>query len=169
VFLGVCFSKQIAGTSRDESTAAHPPSLTTFLSRVENLVKTPAPRSTERMIPEAKRVQIITALKANPNGLAVAKQVGGISAPTVYALAKKANIALSLGGPKKFSAEKQAQIIKALKANPNASEVARQIGGISSRTVARFAKKANIELTAGKAAAKEGYKAWVSARHTAAQ
>jgi hypothetical protein len=169
VFLGVCFSKQIAGTSRDESAAAHPPSPTTFLSRVEGLAARPAPRSTERMIPEAKRAQIIEALKANPNGLAVVKQVGGINAPTVYALAKKANIALSLGGPKKFTAEKQAQIIEALKANPNASEVARRIGGISSRTVARFAKKANIELTAGKAAAKEGYKAWVSARRTAAQ
>ncbi len=104
------------------------------------------------MIPEAKRALIIEALKANPNGLAVVKQVGGISAPTVYALAKSANIALGRGGPKKFSAEKQAQIIKALKANSNASEVARQIGGISSRTVARLAKKANIELTAGKAA-----------------
>ena len=42
------------------------------------------------------------------------------------------------------------------------------MGDISSRTVARFAKKANIELTAGQAAAKEGYKAWVNARHTGA-
>jgi hypothetical protein len=45
-------------------------------------------------------------------------------------------------------AKKQAEIIKALKANPNASEIARTIGGISNRTVARLARKANIELAA---------------------
>jgi hypothetical protein len=65
-------------------------------------------------------------------------------------IAKKENIALRRGGPPKLSAEKQAEIIKALKAKPNASEVARQIGGISSRTVARLARKADIELAAGR-------------------
>jgi transposase-like protein len=104
------------------------------------------------MIPEAKRAQIIKALKANPNANAVAREIGDVSAPTVCKLAKKANIALGKGGPKKFSAEKRAQIIKALKANPNASAVAREIGGVGCWVVARLAKKANIELVAGKAA-----------------
>jgi hypothetical protein len=36
VFLGACFSKQIAGTARDESAAAHPLNLPIFLSRVES-------------------------------------------------------------------------------------------------------------------------------------
>jgi hypothetical protein len=41
-----------------------------------------------------------------------------------------------------LSAEERTQIIKALKANPNASAVARQIGGVSSWMVAGIAKAA---------------------------
>jgi hypothetical protein len=45
--------------------------------------------------------------------------------------------------------EKRAQIIAALKANPNASAVARQVGGVSDVTVWKIAKEAGIKL-AGK-------------------
>jgi hypothetical protein len=102
------------------------------------------------MTPEEKRAQIIKALRANPNATAVARQSGGVSLSAVMYIAKKEKIALRKGGPPKLSAEKQAQIIKALKAKPNASEVARQVGGISYQTVARLARKANIELAAGR-------------------
>jgi hypothetical protein len=111
-------------------------------------VEKPAPRSTERMISEAKRARIIKALRSNPNATAVARQIGGVSVGGVTYIAKKEKIALRRGGPPKFSVEKQAQIIKALKANPNASEVARQNRNISYRTVARWAKKAGVRLAA---------------------
>jgi hypothetical protein len=101
-----------------------------------------------RQFSEAKRADIIKALKANPNATQVAKEIGGIHPASVMGIAKKAKIALRRGGQTKVSAEKHAQIIAALKANPNASQVARQIGGISYKTVARIAKRANIRLAA---------------------
>jgi len=100
-----------------------------------------------RMIPETTRKRIIEALKANPNAAAVAREIGNVSSNTVGAIAKKANIDLGRSGPKKFSAEKCAQIIEALKANPNASAVAREIGGTNQKAVSRLAKKANITLS----------------------
>jgi hypothetical protein len=49
--------------------------------------------------------------------------------------------------------EKRTQIIAAaLKANPNASAVARQVGGVSGRTVGKIAKQIGIDLAAAKAA-----------------
>jgi hypothetical protein len=125
-------------------------SLHANLIRVEGLVVPIAPRFSGRMtsrISEANRAQIIAALKANPNASQVARQMGDISVWLVFAIAKEAKIALRRGGKTKVSAEQHAQIIEALKADPNASAVARKIGGISSRTVARMAEKANIELT----------------------
>jgi hypothetical protein len=47
--------------------------------------------------------------------------------------------------------ETRAKIIAALKVNPNASAVARQVGGVSFSTVWKIAKQADIELTAAKA------------------
>jgi hypothetical protein len=49
-------------------------------------------------------------------------------------------------------AKKRAKIIAALKDNPNAKAVARQVGGVCVSTVWRIAKWEGIELTAGKAA-----------------
>jgi hypothetical protein len=46
-------------------------------------------------------------------------------------------------------AEKRAQIIAALKNNPNAAQIARQVGGVSRMTVWKIAKAERIELTAG--------------------
>ena len=49
---------------------------------------------------------------------------------------------------KKIPPEKRARIIAALKANPNASAVARQIGGVSCNTICKIARKAGIRLAA---------------------
>ena len=95
------------------------------------------------MIPEAKRAQIIEALKSNPNRLAVARQVGGVSHETVCAIARKLGME-----PNRFSSEDRAKIAAALRANPNATAVAKEIGGISPGTVIAIAKEANIPLAA---------------------
>jgi hypothetical protein len=98
-----------------------------------------------------KLANIIAALKGNPNASQVAQQIGGVSHMTVGKIAKAAGIALAAAG-KRFSAEKRAQIIGALKANPNAREVAKQIGGVSHVGVWKIAKAVGIELTRGKGA-----------------
>jgi hypothetical protein len=52
VFLGLRFSRKNAVTSRGESAATHPPSLTTFLIRVESLA-----RHTRHFIQPKKKTQ----------------------------------------------------------------------------------------------------------------
>ncbi len=104
-----------------------------------------------KKLPIAKQTEIIEALKANPNARAAARQAG-VNPATVRKLARIANIALYQGPPRKFSAETCAQIIEALKANPNASAVARKNGNISISRVAELAKEANIELAPKKTA-----------------
>jgi transposase-like protein len=49
---------------------------------------------------------------------------------------------------KKFPPEMRGKIIAALKANPSASAVARQVGGVSNHTVGRIARQAGIRLAA---------------------
>ena len=106
-----------------------------------------------QIISEEKRRQIIVALNDNPNAKQVAQKIGGVSDTTVGKIAKAAGIALAAAkSGKRLSAEQRAQIIDALKANPNASEVARQIGGLTQVGVWKIAKAAGIELTRGKAA-----------------
>jgi transposase-like protein len=100
------------------------------------------------MIPKAKRALIIEALKSNPNGKAVARQIGGVSHATVCDMARKLGIGLGGKGWKKFPPEARAKIAAALRANPNAAAVARKIGGISPSTVSSIAKQANIPLAA---------------------
>ena len=111
-----------------------------------------AARGHPRVSPE-KHAQIIGALKANPNAKQVARKIGGVSHTKVGKIAKAAGITLAPGeSGKQLSAEQRAQIIGALQANPNASEVARQIGGVSYAVVWKIAKAAGIDLTRGKAA-----------------
>src|SRR5271163_465171 len=103
--------------------------------------------------PADVRAKIVAALRANPNSAAVAREIGGISPATVRVMAKKANIPLAaenMEKAKRLSPEKRARIIEALQANPNASMVARQVGGISIRTVQKIAERAKIERTAVK-------------------
>jgi transposase-like protein len=106
-----------------------------------------------QIISEEKRRQIITALKDNPNVTQVARKIGRVSNTTVGKIAKAVGIALA-GAEygKRLSAEKRAQIITALKDNPNATQVARKIGGVTRVGVWNIAKAAGIELTRGKAA-----------------
>ena len=106
----------------------------------------------KQMISKEKRIQIVAALKDNPNATQVAREIGGVSHVTVGKIAKAAGIALAAAEyGKRFSAEKRQQIVDALKANPNATEVARQIGGVTHVGVWKIARAADIELTAGKA------------------
>jgi hypothetical protein len=109
-----------------------------------------------QIISQGKRRQIIAALKDNPHATQVAREVGGMNYRTVVRLAEGAGIDLTAGkaarGHPRVSREKHAQIIAALKANPNASKVAKQIGGVSHVVVSKIAKAAGIELTKGKAA-----------------
>jgi transposase-like protein len=107
-----------------------------------------------KKLPTAKQTEIIEALKANPNARAAGRQVG-VNPATVRKLAKIANIALYQGPPRKFSAETRAQIIEALKGNPNASAVARKTGNISISRVAELAKEANIRLPTNKGTPKK--------------
>src|SRR4051812_40960575 len=100
------------------------------------------------MIPESKRAQIIAALKVTPNAAAVAREVQGVSVGSVRLIARAAQIDLGRSGPKKISAEKRAQIIEALKVDPNASAIARRLGGMSYKVVTRIAERANIKLGA---------------------
>ena len=106
-----------------------------------------------QIISEEKRRQIIAALKDNPNAAAVAKQIGGVSHTKVGKIAKAAGIALAAAeSGKRLSAKQRAQIIAALKTNPYASAVAKQIGAVSHVVVWKIAKAAGIKLTRGKAA-----------------
>ena len=95
--------------------------------------------------PEAKRAQIIAALKANPNASAVARQIGGVSIETVTHIAHQAKIALPRGGRWKLPAEEQAHIIASLKETPNARTVSRQ-HGVSYGRVYKLARRENIQL-----------------------
>jgi transposase len=84
---------------------------------------------------------------ANPNASQVAKQAG-VSKFTVWRIAQAEGIELTAG--KKLmgwlSPEKRAQIIAALEANPIATQVARQIGGVSQVSVWKIARAEGIEL-----------------------
>jgi hypothetical protein len=95
--------------------------------------------------PEAKRAQIIAALKANPNASAVARQIGGVTIETVTYIARQAKIALPRGGRWKLPAEAQARIIASLKETPNARAVSKQ-HGVSYAKVYKLAKRENIQL-----------------------
>jgi hypothetical protein len=98
-----------------------------------------------------QRAQIIGVLKANPNATQAARKIG-VSRTTVSKIVKAVGITLAAPeSGKRLSTDQRAQIIGALKANPNASKVAMQIGGVSYAVVWKIAKAAGIELTRGRA------------------
>jgi hypothetical protein len=105
-------------------------------------------------LPPEKRPKIIVALKANPNASAVARKVGGVSEQTVRKIAKQIGIDLAAAkaARRALPPEKRAKIIAALKTNPNASAVTRQVGGVCRATVRIIAKQTGIALTAGRPA-----------------
>ena len=55
-----------------------------------------------------------------------------------------------MGRPVTITMEKVEAIVRALKANPHATQVTRDIGGVSMSTVVRIAHMAKVELTAGR-------------------
>jgi transposase-like protein len=104
-----------------------------------------------KRLSSATRARIVEALVADPNASRVAREVGDVSARTVGKIAKEANIRLAAENPekrKRLSPNKRARIVEALRGNPNASMVARQIGDVSAKTVQKIAKQAKIELAA---------------------
>ena len=83
---------------------------------------------------EEKRRQVLAALNVNSNATAVASQIGGVSAAAVWKIAKKAGIELTAGITargcnNRVPPDKRAEIVAALNVNPNATAVAREVGG----------------------------------------
>jgi hypothetical protein len=108
-------------------------------------------RRPHRRITATKRAEIIAALKVKGNAHAVARQVGGVDSRSVWKIAKDESIELTSNrGGRHLPAEKRADIIAALNVDPNATQVARQVGGVSRVGVWKIAKAAGIELSTGK-------------------
>jgi hypothetical protein len=104
-----------------------------------------------RKLTEEKRRQVIAALTVNSNATAVAREIGGVRAAGVWKIAKKAGIELTAGLAARGSnnrkpPEKRAAIVAALIVNPNATAVAREIGGVSGAGVWYIAQVERIEL-----------------------
>jgi hypothetical protein len=99
-----------------------------------------------------KRAQVIAALKANPHARQVARQLRGVTYTNVWRVAKAEGIKLSAGraarGRRWLSAKRRAEIMAALKAKPNASQVARQVGGVSEQTVRMIGLAEGIDFGA---------------------
>ena len=96
---------------------------------------------------------MIAALNVNSNATAVAREIGGISAAGVWKIAKKAGIELTAGIAARgcnhrVASAKRAAIVAALNVNPNATAVAREVGGISGVCVWKIAQVEGIELNA---------------------
>ena len=105
------------------------------------------------IISQEKRRQIRAALKDNPNATQVAREVGEVNYRTVVRLAEGAGIELTAGKAARghrISPEMCAQIISELEDNPNATQVARKISGVSNATVGKIAKAAGIALAGAK-------------------
>lgn len=109
-------------------------------------------------ITDEEEAAITAALKAKPHASAVARDSGGAwSYATVWRVARRAGIELTAGreakGYKRLADDEEAAIRIALEAKPHASAVARESGGAwSYSTVWRVARRADIELTAGREA-----------------
>jgi hypothetical protein len=107
------------------------------------------------MLPIDKRARVIAALRINPNASQVAQTIGDIDRSTVRRIAKAAGIELVGGhakrGHHRVTPEKRALIVTALRDNPNASQVSRDIGEVSRMTVWKIAKAAGISLPADRA------------------
>src|ERR1700733_7617005 len=100
---------------------------------------------------EEKRRRVIAALNTNSNATAVAREVGGISAAGVWKIAKRAGIELTAGIAargcnNRVPPEKRAEIVAALNVNPNATAVAREVGGGSGVGVWKIAQVERIDL-----------------------
>jgi transposase-like protein len=105
-----------------------------------------------KKLTEEKRQQVIAALTVNSNATAVAREIGDVSAAGVWKIAKKAGIELTAGIAARgcnhrFPPDKRAAIVAALNVNPNATAVAREVGGVSGVGVWKIAQVEGIELS----------------------
>jgi hypothetical protein len=104
-----------------------------------------------KRLTEEKRQKVIAALNINSNATAVAREIGGVSAAGVWKIAKKTGIELTAGMAargcnNRVPPEKRAAIIAALNVNPNATAVAREVGGVSGVGAWKIAQVESIEL-----------------------
>ena len=104
-----------------------------------------------KKLTEEKRREVIAALNVSSNATAVAREIGGVSAVGVWKIARKAGIELpagiaARGCNKRVAPEKRAEIVAALTVNPNATAVAREVGGVSGVGVWKIAQVEGIEL-----------------------
>ena len=104
-----------------------------------------------KKLTEENRQEVIAALTVNPNATAVAREIGGVSVGGVWKIAKKAGIELTAGIAargcnNRVPPEKRAEIVAALTVNPNATAVAREVGGVSGVGVWKIAQVEGIEL-----------------------
>ena len=104
-----------------------------------------------KKLTEENRRQVIAALTVNSNATAVAREIGGVSAAGVWKIAKRAGIELTAGIAargcnNRVAPEKRAAIVAALNVNPNATAVARDVGGVSGVGVWKIAQTEGIEL-----------------------
>jgi DNA-binding transcriptional ArsR family regulator len=109
-------------------------------------------RARSKRLSPKKRTQIIAALKANPHARQVARRIRGVTYAIVWRVAKAEGIDLSAGraarGSRWLSAERRAEIVAALRTNPNASQIARQVGGVSEQTVRTIGLAEGIDFGA---------------------
>src|SRR6516164_3765380 len=109
-------------------------------------------------LPLAKRMKIVAALKATPNVSHVFHSIGkriGVSYASVWNIAAAEGIELvrftRQWGKPFLSQKTRLRIVAALKANPNALQVARKLR-VKHDTVLRVAQEEGIELSLGRAA-----------------
>jgi hypothetical protein len=111
-----------------------------------------AGRARPKRVSPKKRTEIIAALKANPHARQVARRIRGVTYAIVWRVAKAEGIDLSAGraarGSRWLSAARRAEIVAALRVNPNASQVARQVGGVSEQTVRTMGLAEGIDFGA---------------------
>jgi hypothetical protein len=102
-------------------------------------------------MPANRRKVIVAALRANPNAKEVAREIG-CGCAAVGRIAKASGIKLRRKGTKPIPPNRRKAIIAALRANPNAKQVARELGGVCHVSVWKIARAEGIELTASRPA-----------------
>jgi hypothetical protein len=111
-----------------------------------------AGRARAKRLSPKQRAKVIAALKANPHARQVARRIRGATYAIVWRVAKAEGIDLSAGraarGSRWLSSERRAEIIAALRVNPNASQVARHVGGVSEQTVRTIGLAQGIDFGA---------------------
>ena len=123
-----------------------------------------------KRLTEEKRRQVIGALNINSNAAAVAREIGGDSAVGVWKIAKKAGIELTAGMAargcnNRVPPEKRAEIVAALNVNPNATAVAREVGGVSGVGVWKIAQVEGIELRHSSIDQARRRRGWAAVHH----